>query len=87
MRQAVPDSKPVRAAIVFRQLSGTSRVLDVLLRYGTAFDRQFSRALNLLIKLRANQPAAEPVAKEDQTAPAAPEEHAEPAAFPNPPTR
>jgi hypothetical protein len=52
-RQAVPESKPVRAAIVFRNLADNSRVLDVLLRYEVAYDRQFSRALNMLLKLRA----------------------------------
>ena len=46
-------SPPVRAAIVFRKLADSSRVLDLLLRYETAFDGQFSRALSLLIKLRA----------------------------------
>jgi hypothetical protein len=54
VRQAVPDSKPVRAAIVFRNLADNSRVLDVLLRYEVAFDRQYARALNLLLKLRTS---------------------------------
>src|ERR1051326_20231 len=47
------ESPPVRAAIVFRHLADHSRVLDLSQRYETAFDRQFSRALSLLIKLRA----------------------------------
>jgi hypothetical protein len=53
-RQAVPDSKPVRAAIVFRNLADNSRVLDVLLRYEVAYDRQYARAVNTLLKLRAS---------------------------------
>lgn len=43
---------PVRAAIVFRDLTDSSRVLDLVLRYETAFDRQFARAVSLLLKIR-----------------------------------
>jgi hypothetical protein len=79
-RQAVPESKPVRAAIVFRNLADNSRVLDVLLRYEVAYDRQFSRALNMLLKLRATgnqesdalpKPAAEnrDLSPSDETSP------------------
>ena len=74
-RQAVPESKPVRAAIVFRNLADNSRVLDVLLRYEVAYDRQFFRALNLLLKLRAtgNQECAMALPK-----PAAENQHLSP---------
>lgn len=40
-----------RAARAFRSLADDSRTLDLLNRYETRFDRQFARALNLLIKL------------------------------------
>jgi hypothetical protein len=53
-REAAASSGPVRAAIAFKRLSDNSRALDLLLRYEVAFDRQFSRALNILIKLRAS---------------------------------
>lgn len=43
------------AAFAFRHLSDNSRVLDLLLRYEVSFDRQFTRALNTLIKLRASR--------------------------------
>jgi hypothetical protein len=53
-RQESPeDSPPVLAAAAFRNLSDTSRSLDLLLRYETAFERQFTRALNTLLKLQA----------------------------------
>jgi hypothetical protein len=53
-RQETPeDSPPSRAATVFRTLSDNSRSLDLLLRYETAFDRQFTRSLNTLLKLQA----------------------------------
>jgi len=48
-------SKPIRAAIVFRNLADNSRVLDLLQRYETGFDRQFCRALSLFMKLRASR--------------------------------
>ncbi|MBV8846722.1 MAG: hypothetical protein JO307_28270 [Bryobacterales bacterium] len=54
-REAAVPSSPVRAAIVFKKLSDNSRVLDVLLRYEVAFDRQFCRALNMLMKLRSSE--------------------------------
>jgi hypothetical protein len=47
------DSKVAAAALAFRRLADNSRVLDLLLRYEVSFDRQFTRALNALIKLRA----------------------------------
>jgi hypothetical protein len=41
-----------RAALAFRGLSDGSRALDLLNRYDARFDRQFARALTLLLKLR-----------------------------------
>jgi hypothetical protein len=52
-REATPSSPPQRAAVVFRKMADNSRSLDLLLRYEISFDRQFSRALSLLMKLRA----------------------------------
>jgi hypothetical protein len=40
-----------RVAAAFRTLADESRTLDLLHRYETRFDRQFSRSLNLLMKL------------------------------------
>jgi len=37
------------------QLSNNSRVLDLVHRYETGFDRQFSRALSLILKRRDSQ--------------------------------
>jgi hypothetical protein len=42
--------------MVFKNLADNSRVLEVLNRYEVTFDRQFSRALSLLLKLRAQSP-------------------------------
>ncbi|HEY7337789.1 MAG TPA: hypothetical protein VH639_23045 [Bryobacteraceae bacterium] len=53
-RQTTPGSSAYRAAIVFKKLADTSRVLDLLHRYEVSFDRQFARALSLLLKLRAH---------------------------------
>ncbi len=48
-----PESLPPaeRAAGAFRTLADDSRALDLLARYETRFERQFARALNLLMKL------------------------------------
>ena len=46
------SSKVVSATLAFRHLADNSRVLDLLLRDEVSFDRQFTRALNALIKLR-----------------------------------
>jgi hypothetical protein len=54
--QTTPASPAYRAAIVFKNLADTSRVLDLLHRYEVSYDRQFSRALSLLLKLRAHSP-------------------------------
>ena len=43
-------NSPTRAALAFRSLSDESRSLDVLGRYETRYDRQYARALNLLLK-------------------------------------
>jgi hypothetical protein len=45
-------SVPVRAAAAFQTLSDTSVGLHLLLRYETAFERQFTRALYALMKLQ-----------------------------------
>ena len=49
-------SPPARAAVVFRGLGDNSRTLDLQHRYETSYDRQFSRALALLVKLRTVKP-------------------------------
>ena len=59
-RQTTPGSPAYRAAIVFKNLADTSRVLDLLHRYEVSFDRQFSRALSLLLKLREHTPNQPP---------------------------
>src|SRR6516225_2612116 len=46
-----------RAAVVFKNLGDSSRSLDLLHRYENSFDRQFSRALSLLLKLREHNPS------------------------------
>jgi hypothetical protein len=47
------------AAATFRNLADSSRVLGLLLRYEAAHDRQYTRALTLLLKLRTvNLPEA-----------------------------
>src|SRR5215469_7289528 len=53
-KQESQASPAYRAAIVFKNLADSSRLLDLLSRYEISFDRQFSRALSLLLKLRAN---------------------------------
>ncbi|MBV8841526.1 MAG: hypothetical protein JO307_01835 [Bryobacterales bacterium] len=55
-RQPSPASPAYQAAIVFKNLADNSRFLDLLSRYEISFDRQFSRALSLLLKLRAASP-------------------------------
>ncbi len=44
----------VRAARAFRGLADQSRVLDLIHRYETSFDRQFNRALDQLVSLPSN---------------------------------
>ena len=40
-----------RAALAFHDLANNSRTLDVINRYESRYDRQYSRSLNLLLKL------------------------------------
>ena len=51
------NSDPVRAALAFQNLADTSNALELLQRYETSFELQYNRSLNLLLKLRALQPA------------------------------
>jgi hypothetical protein len=61
-RQESGVSPAYRAALVFKNLADNSRLLEVLSRYEVSYDRQFSRALSLLLKLRGNSPQpAEPL--------------------------
>lgn len=46
----------VRAAIVFRNLTNSSRVLDNFHRYEASYERQFSRALKRLRDLQSTRP-------------------------------
>lgn len=47
-----PDLKPAaRAAQAFRALTDQSRALDLMNRYETRYDRQFSRALSRLLEI------------------------------------
>ena len=46
---------PVLAAMAFRKLADSSQALHLLQRYETALDRQYSRALNNLLKVRPGQ--------------------------------
>jgi hypothetical protein len=71
-RQETPeDSAPARAATVFRNLSDNSRSLDLLLRYETAFDRQFTRALSALLKLQSRPNRGDGATLPPDTIPAA----------------
>jgi hypothetical protein len=56
-RHPAQASAAHRAALVFENLADSSRTLDLLHRYETSFDRQFFRALSLLLKLRWQNPA------------------------------
>jgi len=76
--EAAVASGPVRAAIAFKKLSDNSRVLDVLLRYEVAFDRQFCRALNTLMKIRACADLFQPSEQSASDAATAPENRCEP---------
>jgi hypothetical protein len=87
-RQPNVPSPLACAAIAFKKLSDNSRTLDVLLRYEVAFDRQFYRALNTLMKLRASANVFETAKQTGQTtsAPARVQQtsaagHPEPEAF------
>jgi hypothetical protein len=56
-----------RAAIAFRSLCDDSRAADLLNRYETRYDRQYTRALNTLLKLKNFQ--TNPVPKSDTEGP------------------
>jgi hypothetical protein len=85
------SSPPVIAALAFRALADNSQALHLLQRYDTALDRQYSRALANLLKVRAARANdrtsdPQPIRKESQpplnlmiegTWPAEPEEIAE----------
>lgn len=49
----VAGAPAARAALAFRTLSDESRILDLLHRYETRFDRQYARSLTLLLDLQA----------------------------------
>lgn len=56
---------PTSAAMAFRALCNDGRSIDLLNRYETRYDRQYSRALNLLLKWRgisSLEPDIEPCA-------------------------
>jgi hypothetical protein len=60
---SVPDtagSAPIRAALAFRKLADQSQTLQLLQRYDTAYERQYNRAFNILMKLQASNPAPLP---------------------------
>jgi hypothetical protein len=52
-QESSASAPPIRAAGVFRTLSDNSHALDLLLRYETAFERQFTRALRALLQLQS----------------------------------
>ena len=59
-----------RAALAFHDLANNSRTLDVINRYESRYDRQYSRSLNLLLKL-ADEPYLpnNPVAEDETLTP------------------
>lgn len=72
------ENKSTQAAIAFRTLSDESKSLELMNRYETRFDRQFSRSLSRFLQLRAARTAGalDPTTAPDQTA--APEQTAVP---------
>ncbi len=52
----LPGPAPVRAAIAFKNLSDSSRSLDLILRYEARFERQFQQALKNLLLRQASRP-------------------------------
>ena len=83
-RENMPASRPQRAAVVFRKLADNSRSLDLLLRYENSFDRQFSRALSLLMKLRAASAPPDQDPAPEVVVESAPEPHVDSASHPAP---
>lgn len=55
---------PTRAGLAFRKLCDESRSVDLLGRYETRHDRQYCRALNLLMKKKALAPNPAPPASD-----------------------
>jgi hypothetical protein len=51
---------PMRASVAFRDLCDNSRSMDLIHRYETSYDRQFSRALRNLLALQAAQAGDQP---------------------------
>jgi hypothetical protein len=49
------ESKPTRAALAFGALSDNSNVLELMNRYETRFDRQYSRCLQRLHEVRSRR--------------------------------
>jgi hypothetical protein len=78
-------SDPIITALAFKSLADSSNSLQLLHRYEVSFDRQYSRALNNLLKLRAARVIA-PAATSIEGAGAAEEVETEPIPeFPNKP--
>ena len=50
-----PGSPPMRAAVAFRELSDSSRSLDVISRYESRFERQYASALRNLLDRQARR--------------------------------
>jgi hypothetical protein len=55
---------PILAALAFKSLADSSRSLHLLQRYETSLDRQYSRALNNLLKARATARTPAPEAQD-----------------------
>ena len=65
------ESKATRAALAFGALSDHSNVLELMNRYETRFDRQYSRCLQRLRELRSRRNILESeIFEDDSTAPA-----------------
>ncbi len=47
----------IRATLAIRSLTDTSRCLELLHRYETAYDRQFLRAYTSILRIRREEPA------------------------------
>jgi hypothetical protein len=79
-------NEPVLTALAFKSLADSSHSLHLLHRYEVSLDRQYSRALNNLLKVRAARNAAVPAApSEDPPPPTKEVETAAVQALPNKP--
>jgi hypothetical protein len=81
-------NEPMLAAMAFRTLADSSRALQLLQRYETSLDRQYSRALNNLLKLRPRSADPKPAQPHQALGAEVPPETAPPPAlqkFPNQP--